>query len=159
MKVILTILVLIFSTQIYCQEFTNKKSLYLEIGGSAGIGSVNYENIFSEKGKINFLWRVGLSGLPIDKNNGFVVVIPATFGILFGQGSNKIELGIGQGVSITTKGNIFALTTPIIGYRYQNLTKRFFFRITYTPLISYIIDYQYQNWAGVSIGYNLNFNK
>ena len=156
MKITFIILSLLLTIKIYCQEFTNKKSVIFEIGGSAGVGSINYENIFNKKGQFDLLWRVGITGFPIDKNNGFVLVIPATFGTLIGQGNNKLELEIGQGFSITTKGKIFALTTPIIGYRYQNTRKRFFFRITYTPLISYIFDFQYQNWAGVSIGYKLN---
>ncbi len=159
MKITIVIISLLLTTKIFCQEFTNKESVILEIGGSARFGSANYENIFSKKGQFDLLWRVGISGFPIDKNNGFVMVIPAIFGSLIGQGNNKLELGIGQGISITTKGKIFALATPIIGYRYQNTRKRFFFRITYTPLISYIFDFQYQSWAGVSIGYNFNIKK
>ncbi len=157
MKIIVIILTLLLTTEIYCQDFINKKSVILEIAGSAGVGSINFENVFARKGQANLLWRVGISGFPIDKNNGFVFVLPATIGALIGQGSNKLELGIGQGVSLTTKGRLFALATPIIGYRHQNINKRYFFRITYTPLVSYILDFQYQNWAGVSIGYNLNF--
>ncbi len=157
-----TIIFLFFltlSTVVFSQNFDNNKSIYLEFGGSAGIGSFNYENIFAEKGKTNLLYRIGVSGFPIDKNNGFVFVVPTIFGALIGQSNNKIELGIGQTLSFTTKGKIFSLATPIIGYRYQNMNKQLFFRITYTPLISYILDLQYQHWAGVSIGYNLNFKK
>ncbi len=159
MKIILIFLVLFLTTQVYCQDRMNKKSIYIEAGGSAGLGSINYESIFKNKGHFDLLWRIGISGFPIDKNNGFTFVIPVTFGALIGKGNHKLELGIGQGLSLTTRGKLFALTTPILGYRYQNSAKRFFFRITYTPLISYILDVQYQNWAGVSLGYNLNFKK
>lgn len=158
MKITLSfIFFLLLSTEVYCQEIVNKRSIYLEFGGSAGIGSFNYENIFTEKEKVNLLFRIGVSGFPIDKNNGFVFVVPTIFGALIGKSNNKIELGIGQALSFTTKGRIFSLATPIIGYRYQNMKKQLFFRVTYTPLISYILDIQYQHWAGVSIGYNLNF--
>ena len=157
MKATFVILLLLITTELYCQKFVKKESVILEIGGSAGVGSINYESVFSKKGKANLLWRAGVSGLPIDKNNGFVFIILTTFGTLIGQGNNKLELGIGQGLSVTSKGKISSLATPIIGYRYQNAKKRLFFRITYTPLISYILDFQYQNWAGVSLGYNLSF--
>ena len=157
MKTSLIILLSLLVTKLNCQELSSNKSIYVEIGGSAGVGSVNYENIFNTKGKVDFLYRIGVSGFPIDKNNGFVVVLPTTFGALMGNGNNKIEFGIGQGLSITTKGKIYSLATPIIGYRYQKAQNPLFFRVSYTPLISYILDFQYQNWAGVSIGYNLNF--
>ena len=85
--------------------------------------------------------------------------MPGNFGVLIGQGNHKIEFGIGQGLSLTSKGRFFALATPVVGYRYQSIEKRFFFRVTYTPLISYILDFQYQNWVGVSIGYNIKFKK
>ncbi|NOZ48019.1 MAG: hypothetical protein GXO79_14765 [Chlorobi bacterium] len=159
MKVKLTIFILILATQAFCQEFVQKKSVYIELGGSAGFGSVNYENIFNKNGKIDLLWRIGISGFPIDKNAGFVFIIPTTISGLIGKKNHKIELGIGQGISMSTKGRFFSLTTPVIGYRYQNAGKRFFYRVSYTPLISYILDFQYQNWLGISIGYNLNSMK
>ena len=159
MKSIPIILFLMLAANLYCQDFSSKKSIYLELGGSAGIGSINYEHVFRQKGKFDLLYRVGMSGFPIDKNNGFVFVVPTTLGALVGAGNNKFEAGIGQGLSITTKGKVFSLVTPIIGYRYQNRNKRVYFRVLYTPLISYILDFQYQNWAGISIGYSLNFKK
>ena len=67
-----------------------------------------------------------------------------------------MEFGLGQGITITTKGNIFALTTAAVGYRYQPITKNWFYRVTYTPLISYIIDIQFQHWGGIGIGYTFN---
>jgi hypothetical protein len=45
------------------------------------------------------------------------------------------------------------LTTLAVGYRYQHPDKKFFYRVTYTPLVSYLVDFQMQQWAGVSIGY------
>ena len=75
---------------------------------------------------------------------------------LIGKHSHKLELGIGQGLTVTTKGSFFLLTIPTIGYRYQNETKNMFYRVTYTPLISYLFDFQMQQWAGISIGYTLN---
>ncbi len=157
MKVKLSIiLILIFSTQLYSQELVPQKSIYIEFGGSAGLGSINYENIFSKKRKIDFLWRIGISGFPIDKNGGFVFVIPASFGGLIGGERHKFEFGLGQGLSFTTKGRLFILATPIFGYRFKLKKKPFYFRISYTPLISYIIDFQFQNWIGFSIAYNIN---
>jgi hypothetical protein len=66
---------------------------------------------------------------------------------------HKLEFGIGQGFTLTTKGSFFMLTTLAAGYRYQHPDKRFFYRVTYTPLVSYLVDFQMQQWAGLSIGY------
>ena len=51
MKTTFIIISLLLFTEIYCQDFTNKKSVILEIGGSAGVGSINYESVFTKKGK------------------------------------------------------------------------------------------------------------
>ena len=72
---------------------------------------------------------------------------------IIGNNSHKLEFGLGQGITITTKGSFFPLTTAAIGYRYQRETKNWFYRVTYTPLISYLVDFQIQQWGGISIGY------
>jgi len=137
-------------------EFEKRKSIYLEVAGSGGIGSINYEKLFSVRKNIEFTWRAGLSFAPIDKNNGTGFVFPIMINSLIGKNSHKLELGLGQGVTITTKGNFFTLTTAVLGYRYQPAAKKWFYRVTYTPLISYLVDFQIQQWAGVSIGYTFN---
>lgn len=104
-------------------------------------------------------WRAGLSFAPIDKNNGTGIVFPIMLNALIGKKSHHLELGAGQGVTVTTKGSFFTLTTAAIGYRYQSESKKWFYRVTYTPLISYLVDFQFQQWGGISIGYTFNHNK
>jgi hypothetical protein len=136
------------------QNSTEKrKSLFFELAGSGGLGSINYESTFLKRPKLEATWRLGLSFAPIDKNNGVGIVFPIMANALLGENAHKLELGLGQGITITTKGNFFLLTTAAIGYRYQSLNKNWFYRATYTPLISYIIDRQLQHWGGLSIGY------
>lgn len=145
------------STLTYAQtDFNKKKSIYFEIAGSGGVGSINYEKHFLKKKSTELTWRVGLSFAPIDKNNGTGIVFPLMINSLIGKKSHKLELGIGQGITFTTKGSFFALTTAAIGYRYQPETKKWFYRVTYTPLISYLVDFQIQQWGGISIGYTFN---
>ena len=100
------------------------------------MGSFNFEKVFLKKSNTEYTWRAGLSFAPIDKNNGTGIVIPLMINTLIGKSSHKLELGLGQGITITTKGNFFALTTAAIGYRYQPDSKNWFYRATYTPLIS-----------------------
>ena len=159
-QIILIIYLTLISTITFGQSEINKrKSVYLEIAGSGGLGSINYEKLFYKKNITEFTWRAGLSFAPIDKNNGTAIVFPLTVNSIIGKHAHKLEFGLGQGITITTKAQFFALTTAILGYRYQPETKKWFFRITYTPLISYLVDFQVQQWGGISIGYTFNNKK
>ena len=136
--------------------FIPRKSIYLELAGSGGIGSINYEKQFAQHLKTQYTWRAGFSLAPIDKNNGTGLVFPLMINALLGKKAHQLELGIGQGITLTTKGHFFALGTAVLGYRYQKPDKRWFYRVSYTPLISYLADFQYQHWAGISVGYTFN---
>ena len=78
---------------------------------------------------------------------------PIMINSLIGRKNHLLELGIGQGVTITTRGSFFTLTTAAVGYRFESSEKPWFFRATYTPLISYLVDFQVQQWGGISLGY------
>lgn len=146
----------LMSTVTVGQTQPKRHSLFLEIAGSGGFGSINYEKLFFKKNSVELTWRAGLSFAPIDKNNGTGIVFPLMVHSMIGKNAHKLELGLGQGITITTKGSFFALTTASLGYRYQPEGKPWFYRVTYTPLISYIFDFQVQHWGGVSIGYTFN---
>jgi hypothetical protein len=144
------------SNPAFCQtEIDKKKSVYFEIAGSGGLGSINYEKHFHKSKNIDYTWRAGFSLAPIDKNNGTGIVFPLMINSIYGKKNHKLEFGIGQGITITTKGHFFALALAIAGYRYQSESKKWFYRITYTPLISYLVDLHVQHWGGISIGYTL----
>jgi hypothetical protein len=155
MKKSLALLLLsLISFRVFAQsDSIKRKSFFFELAGSGGLGSINYEKAFQKVNSTEFTWRAGLSIAPIDKNNGNGIVFPLMVNTVIGKNAHKIEFGLGQGVTITTKGSFFFLTTAAIGYRYQRDDKHWFYRITYTPLISYLVDFQIQQWAGLSIGY------
>lgn len=157
MKQTTFILLLTLMTSIsFGQSDHKRKSIFLEIAGSGGFGSFNYEKQFLKKDITEFTWRAGFSIAPIDKNNGFGLVFPLMVNILIGKNAHKLEMGLGQGITVTTKGQPFILGTALVGYRYQREDKKWFYRVTYTPLISYLVDFQVQQWFGVSIGYTFN---
>lgn len=155
--VLITCLILIFYSIKLNSQMPKNKYVFLELAGSGGIGSINYEQDIWQKRKAFYTFRAGLSLAPIDKNNGTGLVFPLMFNSILGQRKNKLELGIGQGLTVTTKGNWFLLTTAGIGLRHQSAASPIFYRITYTPLISYLVDFQTQHWAGFSIGYKLKY--
>ncbi len=155
MRILTIISAFIMFSSIYSQE-DKERSIYFEVGGSGGLGSLNYEasilkSLSSEK--INYTWRAGLSFAPIDKNNGTGIVFPIMINSLIGASNHRLEIGVGQGFTVTTRGSFFTMTTAVIGYRFDAKNNPLFFRATYTPLISYLIDFQVQQWGGLSIGY------
>lgn len=132
-----------------------QRGVFLELGGSGGLGSVNYERTLHEWEKLALTGRGGLSFTPIDRNNGTVIGIPLMVNLVLGEGNWQGEVGIGQGLSITTRGQPFVMGLAQAGVRYQGAGKRIYYHMNYTPLISYLIDFQVQQWAGISIGYEL----
>lgn len=129
-------------------------AVFFEVGGSGGLGSINVEKGIFQKNNLDITGRLGFSLAPIDKNNGMGFVFPMLAHGLIGNQQHKAEFGFGQGLTITTKGHFFLLTTPTLAYRFYSKKSGWFYRLSYTPLISYILDFQYQNWAGISIGYS-----
>ncbi|MFT5820993.1 MAG: hypothetical protein ACI8ZM_002241 [Crocinitomix sp.] len=128
--------------------------LFFEGLGSAGFGSFNYEKRLMklDRDKSEFVFRTGLSAFPGDANIGTTIVLPNSFNYLYGQ-AHKLELGIGQTLSVRLKGALFIRTVFNVGYRFQKPDKAVFYRLTYTPLMSNVWDVQFQHWGGFSIGY------
>lgn len=135
--------------------YENNRTIYFELAGSGGLGSLNYESKINKWGKFNLRWRVGLSYAPIDKNNGGAIVFPVMIHSLIGKNQHYLDVGIGQSISITTKGNFFFLMPLSIGYRLDNNTNRSFWQFSYTPIVSYLLDFQWQHWAGITFGLKL----
>jgi hypothetical protein len=136
----------------------SNSSLYLELGGSGGLASVNYEKHIIIDQPWQLSWSAGFSIAPIDKNNGTNLVFPLLLHGYYGKGQNWLEMGVGQGISITTRGAFFPVTLVTLGYKRNWAERPFYFRLTYTPLISYLIDFQYRHWAGMSLGYRFSNN-
>lgn len=147
------------------------KGVFLELGGSGGLGSMNYEKWIPLKPHrhtglyghdcpepyLRYTLRGGIGLTPVDKNNGWVVVLPLMANIVYGQEADRhrIEIGAGIAPSFTTKGNWYIKSPLFLGYRWQPNDKRMFIRAGYTPIVGWLVDFQWQHWAGISIGYNL----
>lgn len=131
------------------------RALYFELGGSGGLGSFNLEKTLLHKKNTSIGFRAGFSLAPIDRNNGISLIFPLHLIAIVGSSPHALDLGIGQGLTITTKGNAFMLGNLMLGYRFTHPSKNIFYRLGYTPLISYLVDFQWQHWFGISVGYTL----
>lgn len=145
------------------------RTVFLELGGSGGLGSFNFERWmppalvktgtpFEMENEPKPWWygmRYGLGFSPIDRNNGWVVVAPIMYTVMYKKHRNPhaFELSGGVAPSVTTKGAIFIKSPFALGYRYHR--GKLFFRVAYTPLFAWLVDFQWQHWAGISIGYQI----
>lgn len=127
-------------------------ALFFEAAGSGGLASVNYEKAFFQGKYQSYDYRLGFSFAPIDKNNGTAFVFPLMINAKIGD-RHCFEYGLGQSISVTTKGSVFLMGVAQFGYRYNFKNEWFFVRANYTPIISYLVDFQWQHWGGVSFGY------
>ena len=150
------------------------KSVYLELGGSAVLASVNYDVIYSN----NIALRFGISPFFLlfsEDDDGYSGNRQSTYisederqkmelvGIfsaskLFGNESNKLETGIGFvfGQSKRDEDTFYPRAnglTPVLGYRFipnTNSERKAMFRATFTPIIN---SQGFHPWFGLSFGY------
>lgn len=138
-----------------------KHSVYLELGGNAGLYTVNYDRKFTDhfSGRAGFMVFGGQSDQPTDDRIG-VAILPITANYLAGSGSHRLELGAGPlfmaaGGELERYGSVgeagLAGVTSTFGYRYQSIDGGFVFRIGLVPFYS---ASRPQLWAGLSLGYS-----
>lgn len=119
--------------------------VYLELFGSAGLFSVNYERRISAA-----RFRVGASSWTIDDTFGIgsdsYTIFPITVSSVLGRGNHHFESGggVSLGLSSTTDGfdgsktsNGIVTLTAIAGYRYQKPGSGFLFRAVLTPMYGF----------------------
>lgn len=142
----------LFSAALNAQPVHNA---FLEIGGCGGLGSLNYERALRQQAHWQMTFRSGFSLAPVDRNNGTGLVFPLMVNGITGNQRHHLEVGAGPAFTVTTKGSFFVRGTASMGYRNQLYGKRLFFRVAYTPIFSFLFKFQWQHWAGISIGINL----
>ena len=144
---------------------TTNSSVYLEIGGTAGLWSLNYDRELWEINE-NFRLhaRAGLGMYSEFNGAGFPdVIIPISNMVLLGEGTHRVEAGGGITYYNWTlrdalKPDGFSRRSDllghlILGYRFQKLEGGLMFRVTYTPVIINDSNNPFEHWAGGSIGY------
>lgn len=132
-----------------------KRYVSIEIGGVGGFGSINYEQTFLQKEQFTLSLRAGISFSPIDKNNGHAIIFPIIAHGVVGKGPHKLDLGLGQALTITSRGQAYLKMPASIGYRLEPIEKRYYLRFAYTPIFNYIFDFNVQHWGGITYGYKL----
>lgn len=167
---IIFLLLLFCCFQAHSQEDIAKTSVYLEILGNGGVYSLNVERKLGS----NFYGRVGVGSWTsenfLDFGESSFVTFPVMGNMLFGNGSNKLEIGAGFlfgshsfesafGEENDRKNTIFSLT-GVAGYRYHHPAGGFMARVGLTPFLDLTGDENaYPDTGlflsgGVSVGYS-----
>ena len=133
---------------------TARNHLFFELLGNGGAYSINYERLLTDR----WTMRLGFAGW---SSEGFwsnsektYLMVPLTSSLLFGRGSNFLELGGGvvwgritkkydNGTQPTERHRITNLT-GIVGYRHQPSDGGFVFRAAFTPFFS--LDNEHDAW-------------
>ncbi len=167
-SIVLSILVFV---DVQGQELTknnlpSENTLFFEVGGAAGIASINYDRLFlSINDRIRLSGRIGISSYSdFHENIPPDLFIPFGVFAMYAYGINNIELGVGgtylnySSRAIGLDGNVGfvrnkeLLLNPSIGYRLQKTGGGIFLRLSYSPFI-YGQPIIFSNWGGASIGY------
>ena len=141
-SIILSLLVIVLSCTAFSQSKPN--SFYIELVGSGGLYSINYDRLFTE----NIGARIGFMYFDTEWLLFFTDVemflIPTTLNFLVGSGKHKFELGAGP-VFVFGSASFFGSDpvsgsgvgwTGTIGYRYQQNDGGFMWRIGFTPFLA-----------------------
>ena len=143
-------------------------SLYLELGGSGVVYSLNYERFVRDDVSLRVgFGYVSLQGADIDGGTVTadiaLLTVPVTVSYLgIGAGSHRLELGAGAlyaditGATSSDGAKAFGsgsgvVGTAIAGYRYVRAGGGLTFRAAFTPLFG---EGGFQPWAGVVLGYS-----
>ncbi len=124
---------------------------YSEVGGTGGLYSLGWEGFT----KRTYAVQIGLSALPADGE--LIFTVPAVFKYVHGIKSHHPEIGLGLGSSVVNRAGLktFVRGIGLVGWRYQALDSRWCYRAFYSPLVSFLVDFQWQHWGGFGISYRL----
>lgn len=138
--ILLMLIVLLTAGTASAQSYYHRENgIYLEIFGTGGEASVNYEKIINNMISV----RVGIGGTGVIFEEGLAV--PFSVSSLLGGNQNYLEIGIG-GSYLNLSGDVTGDTylditesqvvgNGIIGYRYLG-DYGYTFRLAFTPAIT-----------------------
>lgn len=138
---------------------SRKHALLFSIGGEGGIYTLAYEKQFTNQKTIKPFFRIGISVLPIDQRTTFA--LPISSGVIYNKSKINIFLGAGVGSSVSYYsfgGSAWRLYSRLFiesGLRHYFNDGRYSVSIRYVPFISFIENFQYENWGAITFGIHL----
>ena len=143
-------------------HFAARNAVYLEVGGTAVVYSLNYDRLFSDRKKWKKGARLGIGFLNASLHDSRLVGELYALKPLKNHQDRYFELGIGalyrsprivSETSGITDSPAIGLS-PRVGIRFQKPGPGWIFRLAFTPVFSKQADspVKIAPWAGFSIG-------
>ena len=151
---LLFILILVINC-VKAQTMFKKNTVYLEAGGNALFGSINYERQLTNEPGLGARIGVGFY-----TENAFYITIPVGLNYIFQLKNRKSFIDAGLGVTWAKSdlhligsaypytGDYFINFIPSFGYR-RHTAKNMMWRVSITPVAN---KYSFTPWLGASIG-------
>lgn len=152
-----------FAVNIQAQEnepFRN--GVILSAGGEGGVYTLGYEKLFVKDKPFGTFLHAGISGFPIDQRITFA--FPLSFGGYYRLKNWEFLAGAGIGTNISYYYQEFSGNTAFSRFRYYSRayfeagprlrisSDRYTIGVKYSPFISFIENFQWENWAGINFG-------
>jgi hypothetical protein len=127
-----------------------RQAVFLELGGAAGVASLNYDRLLSDA------WAIR-AGLEVDGSGAhysdWYPEVPVTLSYLALGGHHKLDVGGGTVFTMFAPRTRFNIDYTLhLGYRYQPAPSGLFFRATLERR-EYAIRPGLPTWAGIGFGY------
>ena len=140
-------------------QWNTTASINAELGGNGGIYSINFQRHIPNPFHQAFEFSAGLCVFP--RGSLFTMTIPVSLNYrIHFNGTRSLVFGAGQTLILSNTKGGYLRGTFRVGYRWTFLKERaWYLEAAYTPFYSYLYNFQWDNWLGVSFGYYLNSKK
>ena len=144
-------------------EVNATNTLFVEVGGNAGLYSINYDKILAQRSRLKLSIRIGVSIFPQPLDPGIFIqpIVPIEVNGFYGN-KHHIEIGISYGSTLYPGYTLGEEKKAVLyhysivgrlGYRYQKKEGGLFMRIAYTPwLYDSASEDSFLTWGAVAIG-------
>lgn len=162
-RILLVLLLLTLFSDVRAQERDSnsvvivpppKYTLTAELGGNGGVYSLNYHHHIHGQWASFLFGSAGISVLP----RGPLITLSLPVSVNWYRmilKRNSFVLGTGQTLILSTTKGGYIRGTFRAAYRVEFRLLPIFFEFAYTPFYSYLYNFQWDNWVGVSFGWNL----
>jgi hypothetical protein len=134
------------------QNTLKRTSVYAELGGPAGLYSLNADHIIWEP----LPWLKVAPGIGLSVFNNTVLDVPVRVSTLWGKRANFLELGLGAEAewygSYSSLPEFQTIYFAKFGYRYQANQGGMQLQLALTPLYYSSSDW-YSGWFSLALGY------
>ena len=136
----------------FAQETVKRNSIYAELGGPAGLYSLNFDRIVWAP----LPWLKVAPGIGLSVYNNTVADFPIRISALLGPKSHHFELGLGAEPEFYWNKKYSSEYQTIyfgkIGYRYQQMQGGLQFQFAVTPMYYAGSDWN-TGWFSLALGY------